>query len=146
MRLFATLAITSFLNACTTTPTTSPPRFDESKPLALPCLAEPEKVQDGWYVRIARNPVTNADEPEQFASGAFVARVSVWVTFAGEGQQLITVVVGSNDHRGSLNAGRISTGRMVTGKEIVSASPNRCEAFAPFRQADGGLCREAIQC
>src|SRR5947208_1082831 len=75
------------------------PKFDESKPLPLPCLAESVEMNDAWYVHILRNPERKPDQPARFAEGPFVARVGVWVTFAGEGQQLVTVLVGSTYDR-----------------------------------------------
>jgi hypothetical protein len=128
-RLFI-VGVLSALNACASTPGISPgPKFDESKPLALPCRAEPERLNDVWYVHILRNAEQNPNEAGRFASGAFVARVGVWATFAAEGQQFITVLVGSTEDRQRIDAGRVSTGHMVTGKKIVDASPSKCEAF-----------------
>jgi hypothetical protein len=125
------LVIVTALSACASMPVHSP-KFDESKPLRLPCLAEAEKVHDTWYVHISRNPGRQPDEAERFASGAFVARVSVWATFAGNGQQLVTVLVGSTNDRERVDTGRVSTGSMIAGKEIVGVSPYKCEAFPPL--------------
>jgi hypothetical protein len=129
-RLSVVLIVTA-LSACASMPEHSA-KFDESKPLHLPCLAEAEKVHDAWYVHISRNPGRTPDDSERFASGAFVARVSVWVTFAGDGQQLVTVLVGSANDRELVDTGRVSTGHMISGKKIVDVSPNKCEAFPPL--------------
>ena len=135
IRRLLLIAIVSVLSACGTLPPSSAaPAYDESKPLALPCLAKPENIQGVWYVHVARDPQGKADEPQHFATGPFVARVSAWVTFEGNVEQFVTVVVGSGEDRARVDTGRVSTGRMMTGKRIVNTEPKRCEAFEPALQ------------
>ncbi len=125
---FSIFGIAILFGACASEPPPPPAaKYDETKRLALPCLALPERATDAWYVRIVRD-----EEPDQFTNGAFVARVSVWVTIPREGEQLITVLVGANEDRARLDTGRASTGRGISGKEIISAAPNGCEAFQPI--------------
>jgi len=101
-------------------------KVDESKRLALPCKAQSKLVDGVWYVIVNRHP--NA-APDQFASGDFSARVTVWVTFEN-GQQLVTVHVGGGSDRARIDSGEVSAGRMITGQRIVDVDdPTKCEAF-----------------
>jgi hypothetical protein len=127
---FPVFAVAALLTACTDGPSPRS-RLDESKRLPLPCRAESKEVAGTWYVNIDRHPNRPQDQPEKFASGAFDARVTLWVTFE-TGQQLVTVHVGANVDGAGIDSGEVSTGRMITGEKIVSVDdPRKCEAFRP---------------
>ena len=109
-------------------------RFDPSLLLAKQCKAEAIKVGKIWYVNVEHNPPDPPpDQPQKYASGAFDARIPVWVTFEnGQGQQLVTVSIGANEDGARVDSGSVSTGRMITGAKIDFVEPpKKCEAFAP---------------
>jgi hypothetical protein len=126
-------AIAITLAACVgTPPTTKAARFDPSLRLPKPCKAEAKQVAGIWYVNVERDhPDPLPDQPKNFASGAFDARIPVWVTFE-KGQQLVTVSMGAGEDGARVDSGSVSTGRMITGEKIVFVdNPTKCEAFAP---------------
>jgi hypothetical protein len=126
-------AIAIIMTACTSTPPTAKAaRFDPSLRLPNSCKAEAKQVAGIWYVNVQRDqPDPQPDQPKNFASGAFDARVAVWVTFA-KGQQLVTVSIGASEDGARGDSGAVSTGRMITGEKIVFVdNPTNCEAFAP---------------
>ena len=108
-------------------------RFDPSLRLTLPCRAEAKLVMGIWYINVDRTPNQPEDQPKKFASGAFDARVPVWVTFEG-GQQLVTVAIDANEDGARVDSGSVSTGLMITGQKIRDVdNPTKCEAFTtPF--------------
>jgi hypothetical protein len=106
-------------------------RFDPSLRLPKSCKAEAKKVVGIWYINLDRDPLQPADQPEKFASGAFDARIPVWVHFK-KGQQLVTVSIGASEDAARVDSGSVSTGRMITGETIESVDPpTKCEAYAP---------------
>ena len=108
-------------------------RFDPSLLLAKQCKAEATLVAGIWYVNVDRDPPGPPDQPKKFASGAFDARIPVWVNFGnGQGQQLVTVSIGASEDGARVDSGSVSTGRMITGVKIDSVEPpKKCEAIAP---------------
>jgi hypothetical protein len=125
-------AVAITLVACVSTPpTTKTTRFDPSLRLPKPCKAEANQVAGIWYVNVERDhPDPPPDQPKNFASGAFDARIPVWVTFEN-GQQLVTVSIGASEDGARADSGSVSTGRMITGEKIVFVdNPTKCEAFA----------------
>jgi hypothetical protein len=121
------------LIACVSTPaTTKIDRFDPSLRLAKQCKAEAKQVAGIWYVNVDRDPPDPPpDQPKIFASGAFDARIPVWVTFGnGLGQQLVTVSIGASEDGARVDSGSVSTGRMITEKIDFVDAPKKCEAFA----------------
>jgi hypothetical protein len=123
-------AIAITLIASVSTPATPKiARFDPSLLQAKQCKAEAKQVADIWYVNVERDP----DQPQKYASGAFDARIPVWVTFEkGQGQQLVTVSIGASEDGARVDSGTVSTGRMITGAKIDYVEPpTKCEAFAP---------------
>ena len=126
-------AIAITLTACVSAPTTTKTaRFDPSLRLQKPCRAAAKQVAGIWYVNVERDyPDRSPDQPKNFASGAFDARIPVWVTFEN-GQQLITLTIGASEDGARVDSGSVSTGRMITGEKIVFVdNPTKCEAFAP---------------
>jgi|SRR5581483_4308681 len=102
---------------CAGAPLSSVP-YDESKPLGKSCVFALANKGDAWFAHIVRHP----EEPEESASGAFGARMRLWVTYLGNETELITVNAGPADEAVPIK------GR----KRIISASPEKCEAFAAF--------------
>ena len=120
-----------FIAGCTSAPVLHPVgHYDPSLLMATSCKAEAVQDQGVWYININRDPRQPKDHPKQFASGAFDARVTVFVNFESA-VQLVTVLIGANEDGARVDTGSVSTGRMITGEKIVSVDPPRsCEAFA----------------
>jgi hypothetical protein len=109
-------------------------RFDPSLLLAQKCKAEAKQVAGVWYVNVDRDPPgPPPGQPQKYASGAFDARIPVWVNFEkGQGQQLVTVSIGASEDGARVDSGSVSTGHMITGAKIDFVEPpTKCEAFAP---------------
>lgn len=108
-------------------------RFDPSLLLANKCKAEAKQVEGIWYVNVDRDPpAPPPGQPQKYASGAFDARIPVWVKFVkGQGQQLVTVSIRASEDGARVDSGSVSTGRMITEKIDDVEDPTNCEAFAP---------------
>jgi hypothetical protein len=124
------LGATLVLFAGVASPKTHIARFDPSLLLPKPCKAEAKQVLGIWYVNVIRE-FQSPDDSAKFASGAFDARIPVWVSFK-TGQQLVTVTIGASEDGARADTGLVSTGRMITGEKIEHVeNPKKCEAFAP---------------
>jgi hypothetical protein len=126
-------AIAIVLVASVSTPAkTKIDRFDPSLLLAMQCKAEAKEVANVWYVNVDRDPpAPPPGQPQKYASGAFDARIPVWVKFKGQGQQFVTVSVGAYEDGARVDSGKVFTGRMITGAKIDDVEPpKKCEAFA----------------
>ena len=123
--------VVAFLAGCASSPATHRvEHFDPSLLLPRSCKAEATQVQGVWYINVDRDPQQGEDDRRKFASGAFDARVTVWVTF-DSGVQLVTVPIGASEDGASVDTGSVSTGRMITGEKISWVDqPKSCEAFS----------------
>jgi hypothetical protein len=110
--------------------------YDESQPMAYPCLAKPtthndsdksDKPRGGWFVQLIRNPPSGPNDPK-FASGNYAARIRVWATYAApknepNGTQLLVFNAGPNDEFVPVRASQT----------VIHVEMNKCEAFAPSK-------------
>jgi hypothetical protein len=110
--------------------------YDETQPLAYPCLGKPtthndsdksDKPRDRWFVHLIRNPPSGPND-QKFASGNYAARIRVWATYESHKNepnetQLLSFDAGPNDEfvpiRGS--------------HTVIHVDMNKCEAFAPSK-------------
>ena len=108
--------------------------YDETQPLAHPCLGKPtthndsdNKSRDAWFVHLIRNPPNGPNDPK-FASGNYAARIRVWATYAAPKNdpnetQLLSFDAGPNDEFVPIRAPHT----------VIRVEMNKCEAFAPSK-------------
>jgi hypothetical protein len=108
------IAAAVVVSGCVTAPSSLP--YDESRPVGKACQFTPVQKGADWFAQVLRHP-----EGSQFASGAFGARLRVWVTYTKDRTELVTV-----------NASPTEDLVRITGRDkIVWASAEKCEAFEP---------------
>lgn len=112
-KISSVLLATALTIGCASAPSVP---YDESKPLEKSCAFTLAKKGDAWFAHVVRHP----EDSDGSASGAFGARMRLWVTYPGNETELITVNAGPADEEVRIR------GR----KEIISASAEKCEAFA----------------
>ena len=116
---FLLMSVAVVVSGCASSPLSSSVPYDESKLLAKPCSFKPDRDKDAnaWFALIQRDP----DPSDAYATGTFGARMRLWITYAGDQTELVTVNAGPTDQRV----------RIPGKKAIVAVSADQCEAFEP---------------